>query len=105
MPKNFAEAKQVLKQAVNRDNDNPVRLDAAGHGLRPRRRPAARRLGDRRKRNNLEGNAKLALASARMAMAGIPKGTPDYIRAQDIALVSCAELKKDKKEKKVNCET
>ncbi len=37
-------------------------------------------------------------------MAGISQGTPDYIRAQDIAMVSCAELKKDKKNKKVNCE-
>ncbi len=34
-----------------------------------------------------------------MAMAGIPKGTPDYLRAQDIAMVSDdAELKKDKEE-------
>jgi hypothetical protein len=32
-----------------------------------------------------------------MAMKGIPAGTPDYLRAQDIAMVSKAELKKDKK--------
>jgi hypothetical protein len=33
-----------------------------------------------------------------MAMKGIPVGTPDYIRAQDIAMVSRAELaKKDKR--------
>ena len=48
-------------------------------------------------RNNLEGNDKLALASARMAMAGLPQGTPDYLRAQDIAMVSENALKKDKK--------
>ena len=101
--KNFAEAKQVLKQAVNRDNDNPfawmqlgVVYDREGDGPRAALATA--------ERNNLEGNAKLALTSARTAMAGIPSGTPDYIRAQDIALVSCAELKKDKKEKRVNCE-
>jgi hypothetical protein len=35
-----------------------------------------------------------------MAMKGIPTGTPDYLRAQDIAMVSCAELVKDKKLKK-----
>jgi hypothetical protein len=33
-----------------------------------------------------------------MAMKGIPPGSPDYLRAQDIAMVSRAELaKKDKK--------
>ncbi len=49
-------------------------------------------------RSNLEGEPKLAYASARMAMRGIPPGTPDYLRAQDIAMVSKAELaKKDKK--------
>jgi hypothetical protein len=33
-----------------------------------------------------------------MAMKGIPVGTPDYLRAQDIAMVSKAELaKKDKR--------
>ena len=30
-------------------------------------------------------------------MKGIPQGTPDYLRAQDIAMVSRTELKKDKK--------
>jgi hypothetical protein len=48
-------------------------------------------------RNNLEGENKLALASARMAMAGLSQGTPDYLRAQDIAMVSENALKKDKK--------
>jgi len=48
-------------------------------------------------RNNLEGKAKLALASARMALAGLPQGTPDYLRAQDIAMVSENALRKDKK--------
>ena len=43
------------------------------------------------------GNAKLALSSARVAMKGIPQGTPDYLRAQDIAMVSETQLKKDKK--------
>ena len=33
-------------------------------------------------------------------MKGIPSGTPDYLRAQDIAMVSRAELKKkDKKDR------
>ena len=49
-------------------------------------------------RSNLENNPKLAFANAQMAMKGIPPGTPDYLRAQDIAMVSRAELaKKDKR--------
>jgi hypothetical protein len=32
-----------------------------------------------------------------MALAGLPQGTPDYLRAQDIAMVSENALKKDKK--------
>ena len=48
-------------------------------------------------RSNLQGNAKLALASAEMAMRGIPQERPYYLRAQDIAMVSKEQIKKDKK--------
>ena len=34
-----------------------------------------------------------------MAMRGIPAGTPDYLRAQDIAMVSKTAIKKDKGKK------
>jgi predicted Zn-dependent protease len=93
--KNFAEAKQVLKNAVNRDNDNPFAWYQLGivydqEGDQPRAALATA------ERSNLEGNNKIALASARMAMAGLPQGTPDYLRAQDIAMVSETALKKDK---------
>jgi predicted Zn-dependent protease len=93
--KNFAEAKQVLKNAVNRDNDNPFAWYQLGivydrEGDEPRAALATA------ERGNLEGNNKLALRSARMAMAGLPQGTPDYLRAQDIAMVSETALKKDK---------
>ncbi len=93
--KNFAEAKQVLKTAVNRDNDNPFAWYQLGvvydrEGDRPRAALATA------ERSNLEGNNKLALTTARMAMAGLPQGTPDYLRAQDIAMVSEEAVKKDK---------
>jgi len=94
--KNFAEAKQVLKNAVNRDNDNPFAWYQLGivydrEGDQPRAALASA------ESNNLQGKNKLALASARMAMAGLPQGTPDYIRAQDIAMVSENALEKDNK--------
>ncbi|MEO8546957.1 MAG: M48 family metalloprotease [Sphingomicrobium sp.] len=98
-PHNFAEAKKVLKAAVNRDNQNPFAWYQLGiiydrEGDEPRAALATA------ERNNLEGEPKLALASAEMAMKGIPQGTPDYLRAQDIAMVSRTELKKDKKYRK-----
>ena len=95
-PANYAEAKQVLKNAVNRDNDNPFAWYQLGivyesEGDTPRAALATA------ERNNLEGNPKLALASAEMAMRGIPKNDPYWIRAQDIAMVSKEQIRKDKK--------
>ena len=94
--KNYAEAKTILKTAVAVDNENPFAWYQLGmiygqEGDTPRAALATA------ERNNLEGNPKLALASAEMAMRGIPAGSPDYLRAQDIAMVSRTELKKDKK--------
>ena len=98
-PKNFPEAKQVLRQAIARDNDNPDAWYQLGivydhDGDAPRAALATA------ERSNLIGENKLALASAKMAMNGLKAGTPDYLRAQDIAMVSEAALKKDKKKKK-----
>jgi predicted Zn-dependent protease len=99
---NFSEAKSVLKAAINRDNENPFAWYQLGiiydrEGDLPRAALATA------ERNNLEGNPKLALASAEMALKGIPQGTPDYLRAQDIAMVSRTELrKKDKNFDKKN---
>ena len=97
-PQNFIEAKQVLKAAVNRDNQNPFAWYQLGiiydrEGDLPRAALATA------ERNNLEGNPKQALASAEMALKGIPQGSPDYLRAQDIAMVSRTELKKKKRDR------
>ena len=96
-PKNYAEAKQVLKEAVNRDNEDPFAWYQLGI-IYDQEGDTARAALATAERNNLQNNPKLALASAQMAMKGIPVGTPDYLRAQDIAMVSRAELaKKDKR--------
>jgi predicted Zn-dependent protease len=94
--KNFDEAKQVLKSAVNRDNDNPFAWLQLGM-IYDHEGDQARAALATAERNNLQGNPKLALTSARTAMMGIPANTPDYLRAQDIYMVSEAALKKDKK--------
>ena len=96
-PKNFAEAKQVLKAAVGRDNQDPFAWYQLGV-IYDREGDDARASLATAERSNLEGNPKLAYASAQMAMRGIPSGSPDWLRAQDIAMVSRAELaKKDKR--------
>jgi predicted Zn-dependent protease len=97
-PQNFTEAKQVLKEAVNRDNQNPFAWYQLGI-IYDREGDPSRAALATAERNNLEGNPKLALASAEMALKGIPRGSPDYLRAQDIAMVSRAELKNKKKDR------
>lgn len=92
---NYGEAKQVLKAAIGRDDDNPfawyqLGIIYEGEG------DTARAALATAERKNLEGDAKVALVSAQTAMRGIPQGTPDYLRAQDIFMVSCSQLTKDK---------
>ena len=96
-PKNYAEAKRVLKEAVNRDNEDPFAWYQLGI-IYDQEGDTARAALATAERSNLQNNPKLAYASAQTAMKGIPPGTPDYLRAQDIAMVSRAELaKKDKR--------
>jgi predicted Zn-dependent protease len=96
-PKNYAEAKQVLKEAVNRDNEDPFAWYQLGM-IYDQEGDTSRAALATAERNNLQNDPKMALASAQLAMKGIPVGTPDYLRAQDIAMVSRAELaKKDKR--------
>jgi predicted Zn-dependent protease len=97
-PKNFSEAKQVLKAAVNRDNQDPFAWYQLGI-IYSREGDDGRAALATAERSNLEDKPKMALASAELAMRGIPPGTPDYLRAQDIAMVSKTELKNKKHRK------
>jgi predicted Zn-dependent protease len=98
-PKNFIEAKQVLKAAVARDNQNPFAWYQLGI-IYDREGDRGRAALATAERSNLEDRPKLALASAEMALRNIPQGTPDWLRAQDIAMVSKTELKKkDRKDR------
>ena len=94
-PANFGEAKQVLKAAVSRDDDNPFAWYQLGI-IYDHEGDTARAALATAERSNIEGDPKLALVSAQMAMQGIPQGSPDYLRAQDIAMVSCTQMKEDK---------
>jgi predicted Zn-dependent protease len=93
---NFAEARRVLKVAVARDSDNPFAWYQLGV-VYSREGDQARAALATAERYNLTGQNRLALASAEMAMRGIPQGTPDYLRAQDIAMVSRTAAEQEKK--------
>ena len=45
------------------------------------------------------GTKRLAMRSAQAAMAGIPEGSADYLRAQDIAMAARGMLEGSKKRK------
>lgn len=96
---NYAEAKRVLRTAVARDNDNPFAWYQLGivyehEGDQPRAALATA------ERHILQGNAPLAMASAQQALAGLPAGDRDWIRAQDIAMVARAQVTKNKDKKR-----
>ncbi len=93
---NFEEAKKVLRSAIGRDNSNPFAWYQLGI-VYDREGDQARAALATAERYNLLGQPRLALASAEHAMMGIPQGTSDYLRAQDIAMVSRAAVEKDKK--------
>lgn len=96
---NFAEAEKVLKASVTKDNENPfawyqlgVVYDRAGDGPRAAMATA--------ERYHLEGRPRLALANAEIAVRGLPQGSPDWIRAQDIAIVSRAAAEDEKRKRR-----
>lgn len=86
-PANYPEAVKVLKQATVRDDNNPFAWYQLGTayartGDQPRAQLATAESAA------MEGDDQLAVMSARQAMAGLPPNSPDWIRAQDIAMTS-----------------
>ncbi len=95
---NYAEATRILKAAVAKDNENPFAWYQLGvvyeqSGDRPRAALATA------ERYHLEGRSKLALLHSEEALRGIPKGSADWIRAEDIAMVSRTEVEQEKKKR------
>lgn len=93
---NLDEAERILRQAVARDDENPFAWFNLGtvyerKGDEPRTALATA------ERANLMGDARTALVSARAAMAGLPKGSSDWIRAQDIMMVSQTAVDEQKR--------
>ena len=96
---NFEEAKKVLRSAISRDNDNPFAWYQLGIVYDREGDPGRASLATA-ERYNLEGQAQLALANAEQALHAIPAGSSDWLRAQDIAMVSRTEVARQKKQRK-----
>lgn len=93
---NFAEAEQVLRASVQKDRYNPFAWYQLGvvyeaRGDTPRARLASAEV------QVMNRQYPQALANAQAAEAYLPYGSPDWIRAQDVALEARAELEQVKK--------
>ena len=96
-PANFAEAEQVLKTAVALDNQNPFAWYQLGIVYANKGDQARAALASAERYQLQGGQSALALRNAEMAMQGLPQGSPDWIRAQDISLVARAEVERTRK--------
>jgi predicted Zn-dependent protease len=92
-PANFAEAERVLRTVVQRDDRNPFAWYQLGI-VYDRKGDLGRASLATAERYSLTGEPQRAMASAQYAMAGIPTGTPDWIRAQDILMASRAVIER-----------
>lgn len=96
---NLPEAIRVLRIATQRDDDNPWAWMQLGTAYEQSGDSARAALATA-ERAQMTGDQRTAVQSARYAMANIPANTPDWIRAQDIAMTSGDALASDRKKKR-----
>jgi predicted Zn-dependent protease len=95
-PKYLDEAVQVLRSALARDPENPFGWFVLGTAYANKGDSARAALASA-EQFQLNGQDGQALRFAQTALAGIPPGTSDYLRAQDIAMTSRSAMEKGKK--------
>jgi len=95
---NFIEAQRVLKAAVAKDRENPfawyelgVVYEANGDHARARLASAEQQF--------MSGKFAEAMRNAEVAQQGLPVGSPDALRAQDIAMSAHAEVERQAKKR------
>lgn len=84
---NLPEATRVLRTAVARDDDNPFAWYQLGSAYEAQGDEARAALATA-EQASMTGDSRRAAQAARYAMGGIPANTPDWIRAQDIAMTA-----------------
>ncbi|HWU01494.1 MAG TPA: M48 family metalloprotease [Novosphingobium sp.] len=94
----LAEAQRVLRASLSRDRENPFAwyvlgtiYERAGDGPRARLASA--------EQQSLSGNMAEAMMNAQAALQGLKPGTPDYLRAEDIAMEARTALARAKKKR------
>ena len=90
---NYEEAERVLRAAVGRDRQNPFAWYQLGVVYAARGDTARARLASA-EQQVMSGEYGLALRSAQAAEAGLDRGTPDWIRAQDIGMQARALIER-----------
>ncbi|MCW2363742.1 MULTISPECIES: M48 family metalloprotease [Sphingobium] len=90
------EAERVLRNTVARDRQNPFAWYSLGV-VYQRKGDTARAALATAERYSMEGQDALALRHADVALAGIQPNSPDYLRAQDIAMASRAAMERTRK--------
>jgi predicted Zn-dependent protease len=98
-PTHYDEAKRVLRTAVARDDENPFAWFQLGTVYELTGDEARAALASA-ERASMMGDDRTAADRARYAMAGIPKNTPDWIRAQDIAMTAQNAVDKNGKKRR-----
>jgi len=95
-PALLPEAEKVLRQSVVRDQENPFAWYQLGM-VYERKGDSARAALATAERASMVGDMGRALPSAQAAMAGLPQGSPDWIRAQDIVMAAQAMMQGKKR--------
>lgn len=95
---NFAEAERVLKTAVARDRENPFAWYQLGVVYAARGDMARAKLASA-EQQVMSGQMPAALSSAQAAEAELPKGSPDWLRAQDIAMQARTAIERARERK------
>ncbi len=95
-PKNFPEAQQVLKNAVARDRENPFAWYQLGVVYAANGDLARAHLASA-EQQVMNWQMPQALRSAQAAEAALPKDSPDWLRAQDIAMQARAAIEQASK--------
>ena len=82
-----------------RDRENPFAWMQLGT-VYERKGDEARTALATAERADLIGDTRTAMMSARAAMASLPQGSSDWVRAQDIVMVSQTAMENEKKRRR-----
>lgn len=99
-PAKYAEAEKVLRTALARDNDNPFAWLQLGTLYERRGDEPRAALASAEMINLSGGDPGAAARAAQTAVRGLPQGTPEWLRAQDILVISQDQMQDGKKKRR-----